>query len=210
MKTILCYGDSNTWGYIPASGARFTHTIRWPAIIQNNLERKVLIIEEGLCGRTTVFDEPFREGRNGKKLLYPLLESHSPIDLVILMIGTNDLKSIYKGNAYIAAAGVDMLADIVLNSACGPNGGCPELLLMSPPVMKNLSSEMAEIYSDSYEAESNKFSYFYNQIANKHGCNFLDVSTIASPSQLDGVHFDENGHKILAKSITKIIEQILF
>jgi lysophospholipase L1-like esterase len=92
MKTILCYGDSNTWGYIPGTGERYASHVRWPGVLQNALGNGYVIIEEGLCGRTTVWDDPIEEYRSGKEYLIPCLKSHAPLDLVVLMLGSNDLK----------------------------------------------------------------------------------------------------------------------
>ena len=92
MKTVLCYGDSNTWGYIGGTGERFAPEVRWPGVLQAALGGAYRVIEEGLNGRTTVFDDSIEEGRNGETYLRPCLQTHAPIDLVILMLGTNDLK----------------------------------------------------------------------------------------------------------------------
>ncbi len=95
IKTILCYGDSNTWGYIPATAGRYPPDVRWPGVMRKLLGEKYNVIEEGLNGRTTVWEDPYKPGRNGLELLIPILDSHNPIDLVVVMLGTNDLKHFY-------------------------------------------------------------------------------------------------------------------
>lgn len=110
MKQILCFGDSNTWGLIPKTGGRFPWGIRWTSILSEKLgQDKYHVVEEGLCGRTTVFDDPLRDGRCGVKVLPTLLESHDPIDLSIIMLGTNDCKTVYGASSDVIGKGVARL-----------------------------------------------------------------------------------------------------
>ena len=124
MKTILCYGDSNTWGCIPLTGAqpprRYGPAQRWPGVLRRELGDGFGIVEEGLNGRTTVWDDPLEPYRSGKELLVPCLLTHQPIDLVIVMLGTNDLKGRFAVGARDIAAGAGLLLDIVRASDCGP------------------------------------------------------------------------------------------
>ena len=105
MKQILCFGDSNTWGLIPKTKQRYPWGVRWTSILDNELNRhfnnEYRVIEEGLCGRTTVFDDPLRDGRNSFKLLPTILESHNPVTDVIIMLGTNDCKTVYNASAEV-------------------------------------------------------------------------------------------------------------
>jgi len=119
MRRILCYGDSNTWGCIPISAARYGEDIRWPGVLAGLLGAEYRIIEEGLNGRTTVFDDPLQEGRNGKTYLLPCLLSHRPLDVVVLMLGTNDMKQRYGLPAEDIARGAGVLAEIVRTSGSG-------------------------------------------------------------------------------------------
>ena len=96
QKTILCYGDSNTWGYDPVNACRYDRNIRWPGVLQKELGQAYYVKEEGLCGRTTVWDDPVEGHKNGLKQLTPILHSHCPLDLVVIMLGTNDLKMRYS------------------------------------------------------------------------------------------------------------------
>ena len=105
MKTILCYGDSNTWGYNPSMGGRYARDERWPGVLRKELGEGYLVIEEGLNGRTTVWDDPIEGYKNGKTYLVPCLETHKPLDLVIILLGTNDLKMRFSVSALIQAAG---------------------------------------------------------------------------------------------------------
>lgn len=204
MKTVLCYGDSNTWGFIPGTGKRFSIGQRWPGILQKSLRKKFLIIEAGLNGRTTVFDDPFKTGRNGLASLRPTLDSHSPVDLVILMLGTNDLKDHLGVHAADAARGVARLVETISSSAAGPAGGAPQILLVSPPEIGPYSASLSLQFQGALE-KSREFSRLFAEIAENKGCHFLEAAQFVSPSPVDGVHLDEGGHARLAKAIAKTL-----
>lgn len=109
MKRILCFGDSNTYGYIPNGSGRYSEYIRWTGQLQKKLSSKAIIVEEGLCGRTTVFQDELRVGRRGIESLPVLLESHAPLDLVIVMLGTNDCKTVYGASAEVIGKGIEQI-----------------------------------------------------------------------------------------------------
>ena len=113
MKTILCYGDSNTWGYDPANQTRYPRDVRWPGVLRNGLGDGYIVIEEGLNGRTTVWDDPIELDKNGATYLRPCIQTHKPLDFVIIMLGTNDLKTRFSLPAYDIASGAGVLVDIV-------------------------------------------------------------------------------------------------
>ena len=149
MKTILCYGDSNTWGYEPATKERYSRAERWTGILQRELGAGYYVVEEGLNGRTTVWDDPIEGYKNGKEQLIPCLTSHKPIDLVTIMLGTNDLKRRFSLGAYDIAEGAGVLVNIVQKSDCGPQEGAPKVLLMAPPPVAKLTeyAEMLKLLS---------------------------------------------------------------
>jgi lysophospholipase L1-like esterase len=122
MTTILCYGDSNTWGYTPGTGKRYERHERWTGVLQQSLGNSAIVIEEGLNGRTTVLDDPTKPFRNGKDYLIPCLDSHAPLDLVILMLGTNDLKHRFGMSALDIGRNVATLLDMIRQSTCGFEG----------------------------------------------------------------------------------------
>ena len=132
MKTILCYGDSNTWGYDPVSADRHPYERRWTTVLQRVLGEDYLVIPEGLNGRTTVWDDPIELHKSGSTYLPPCLESHKPVDLVVIMLGTNDLKMRFGLPAVDIAAGAGVLVDLVGRSACGPGGAAPKVLVLVP------------------------------------------------------------------------------
>ncbi|MDI6724693.1 MAG: SGNH/GDSL hydrolase family protein [Methanobacterium sp.] len=208
MKTILCYGDSLTWGYDPATGNRIAMDKRWTQVLKHDLGNEYIIIEEGLNGRTTVWDDPLHGGyKNGKKYLIPCLASHRPIDLVILFLGTNDLKMRFSLSAAEIAQGIRVLVNIILKSESGPGGGVPKFLLVSPPHIKELS-DFTEEFKDG-KPKSRQLSYHYKQVAEEYGCNFLDSSKVVVTSDIDGIHLDAGEHVKLGHEISKIIGKIL-
>ena len=208
MKTILCYGDSNTWGYIPGSAERYAPEIRWPGVMCKHLGEKFTVIEEGLNGRTTVWDDPFKPGRNGFSLLIPTLDSHRPTDLVVLMLGTNDLKHYHGVYATDAARGVNLIVETILNSATGPAGDAPEVLVVAPPKIADLSDMMASQFRDA-PAKSEEFATAYAELTKQHGCGFMDAASLIDPSPKDGVHLDADEHRKLGAAIGERVLQMM-
>jgi len=213
MKTILCYGDSNTWGHPPFRslaeiGPRFGFTERWPGVLRQTLGADYWIIEEGLSGRTTAFDDPI-EGthKNGKTYLLPCLETHAPIDLVTIMLGTNDLKTRFSAPAYDIGWGIQNLASMILNSAFGPNGSAPKVLIMSPARIGKLSS-LAELFIGA-ESKAELLPMHYRNVAETLGCSFFDAASVVTTSDMDGIHFDISEHQKLGKAVAEKILQIL-
>ena len=207
MKTILCYGDSNTWGRNPATGERHARDERWPGVLRQELGEGYLVIEEGLPGRTTVWDDPIEGHKNGKEYLVPCLESHRPIDLVAIMLGTNDLKVRFSLSAHDIASGAGVLVDIVQRSEAGPNGGAPQVLLMAPPPLGRLT-DSAEMFEGA-KPKSKKFAKHYQRVAREYGCALLDTSNIIVSSDIDGVHLEVEEHRKLGQAVAAVIRNML-
>ena len=209
MKSILCFGDSNTWGYNARMKERYSRNERWTGVLRQELGDGYEIIEEGLNGRTTVWEDPIEGHKSGKEYLIPCLESHQPIDLVTIMLGTNDLKKRFSLflSAFDIANSAGVLADIALRSGSGPAGGAPKVLLMAPPRVGKMT-EFAEMFEDA-EVKSRKFSQHYRQIANDHGCDFLDTSQIVTSSDIDGIHLELSEHQKLGKAVAALVKKIL-
>jgi lysophospholipase L1-like esterase len=208
MKTILCYGDSLTWGYDARDGTRYPFNQRWPGVLQQELGNGFRVIEEALSGRTAVTDSPLLPNRNGLKMLEPLLESHAPIDLCILMLGTNDIASSYHLTASDAACGCLALIWEIEKSQAGPAGGAPQILLIAPPLLGTISGVMELFYKGSEEA-LRALPKAYKTVADSSGCHFLDASKYVKASKVDGVHLDPEAHRVLAMEIKKIVVPIL-
>jgi lysophospholipase L1-like esterase len=207
MKTILCYGDSLTWGYDPATGKRIAVDKRWPGVLRNDLEN-YFVIEEGLNGRTTLWDDPLHGGyKNGMKYLIPCLASHKPVDLVILFLGTNDLKTRFSLSAAEITSGIRVLVDLILNSEAGPHENAPELLLVAPPPITELSNFAEEF--ESGKAKSCLLGKYYRQVAEEYNIHFLDTSEVVITSDLDGIHLDVDEHVKLGHVMADIVRKIM-
>jgi lysophospholipase L1-like esterase len=207
MKSILCYGDSNTHGYIPGSGERYPRDVRWTGVLRDELGDRYEVIEEGLNGRTTVWNDPIGGYKNGKTYLIPCLETHQPLDLVIMMLGTNELKKRFSLSTYDIAEGVRVLVNTVQKSEAGPNGVPPKLLLMAPPPVAKLT-EFVEMFEGA-EVKSRQFSEHYRRIAEEQGCEFFDTSEVIVSSDIDGIHFEAGEHQKLGKTVADLARKIL-
>jgi lysophospholipase L1-like esterase len=199
MKTVLCYGDSNTWGYEPASGDRFSEDLRWPGVLARELGSEFRVIEEGLNARTTVREDPVEEYKNGKDYLRPCLESHRPLDVVIIALGVNDLKARFFASASDVADGAGVLVAIAQRSGAGPDGSPPAVLLMAPPPVGRLT-ELAEMFAGA-EEKSRGFARQYRRVAEKYGCELLDAGEQVRASDLDGIHLEAGEHRKLGEAV---------
>lgn len=206
MKSILCYGDSNTYGVNPFTGARWPKEGRWPGILQKRFEHEVEVIEEGLGGRTTVWDDPLADGRNGKKALPMLLDSHKPLDLIIIMLGTNDLKERFQALPEDIACGVGQLTGIIRSHfSIGPCGQ-PEILLVSPICLGiDVEHSVYSGFQNSAVKKSKLLAPLIQKQAELYGCLFLDASSVAVPNCADMLHMDKKSHAALADAIQKFI-----
>jgi len=207
MKRILCYGDSNTWGYDPATGERFAEDIRWPGVLGHELGSGFRVVEEALNGRTTVRDDPVEEHKNGKDYLRPCLESHRPLDLVIIALGVNDLKARFFASASDVADGAGVLVGIAQGSGAGPNGRPPAVLLVAPPQVGKLA-ELAQMFTGA-EEESKGFAHQYRRVAEKYGCELLDAGEVVKSSDLDGIHLEVGEHRKLGEAVVARVRMIL-
>ena len=205
MKVILCFGDSNTYGRDPITSGRLDKRVRWTGVLQRTLGKDYDVIEEGLNGRTTVWDDPVRGGikRNGSVYLLPCLESHAPIDQLIIMLGTNDLKARFAVTPYDVGESMGALIEIAQKSMCGMKGKGPEILIMAPPPLGELT-KWAETFQGGVE-KSKKLAAYYAPVAESYGCRFIDTSTIIQSSKLDGLHFDPEEHHKLGTAVANII-----
>jgi lysophospholipase L1-like esterase len=207
MRTILCYGDSNTWGYEPATGNRFPEDVRWPGVLARELGSGFRVIEEALNGRTTVRNDPLEEYKNGKDYLRPCLESHAPLDLVIIALGINDLKARFFASASDAADGAGVLVSIAQRSGVGLDGNSPRVLLVVPPPVGRLT-ELAQMFAGA-EEKSKGFSREYRRVAQKYGCMLLDAGEMVRASDRDGIHLEVAEHRKLGEAVAASVKKIL-
>ena len=205
MKHILCFGDSNLFGTNP-SGGRWPLEQRWTGLLSLALGSEYRIIEEGLGGRTTVFDDPLEENRNGSKQLPIMLHSHRPLDLVILSLGTNDCKTMFNANAKIIAKALEKLALMVKDYPYGEYYPIPQVLVISPILCGEdvENSPFASFDTTSYLV-SKSLSAAIKAMAEKNNLLFLDASLVAQSSPIDQLHMDKDGHAALAKAILPLL-----
>lgn len=208
MKSVLCYGDSITWGFNPADGSRFSFGDRWPGILQGELGENYRIIEESVPGRTTNWDSPYLPDRNGRKSLPLALESHMPIDLFILLLGTNDLWKALTLSASDIAASAMSLIWTVQKAMAGPAFGVPQILLIAPQPLGHLSPFM-DFYFAGRAPVSRGLAKEYEKVSKMTGCHFLDASKFVKSSKIDGVHLDAPGQRKLAMGVKKSVLSIL-
>ncbi len=209
-RTVLCFGDSNTHGTPPvpnlgASG-RYDRTTRWPALMSAHLGAAWHVIEEGHPGRTTVHDDPIEGAhRNGLTVLPSMLESHKPIDVVILMLGTNDLKGRFSVNATDIALSLERLIGVIGAFACGPNGTNPGILLVSPPPIIETGC-LAEMFQGG-QAKSHGLATAIAAAATRANVAFLDAGAHIAVSPIDGIHYDKAAHATLALVLTRTVTE---
>ncbi|HSW68864.1 MAG TPA: SGNH/GDSL hydrolase family protein [Gammaproteobacteria bacterium] len=219
-RTILCYGDSNTWGYVPLDFSkeitaiqRYPRHARWPGVLQKFLGEKFHIVEEGLNSRTTNLDYQIPPDRNGKTYLPSCLYSHAPIDLVILALGSNDLKTYFDRTPAGIRQGLAELIDIIQGSWYGEKmKNAPQILIMSPFKVLFMAEQFKDEHGVFFLKDAGKKSqelvHEYADLANEKNCHFLDVSASIFPSEIDGMHLDESAHQKLAAIISEKVRSI--
>lgn len=209
MKSILCYGDSNTYGLMPDLKNRYPRNIRWTGRLQELLGPDYYVIEEGLGGRTTVWDDPVEGHKNGRTYLLPCLDSHKPIDLIVIMLGTNDLKTRFHVSSFDIATSMESLIHLIEQSDAGPGFQPPKILLMTPvPIRRVGNVDLERMLEGGYE-KAPQLEAYYRDIAARHGIYYLNPEEFAETSSTDGIHFTEAGHAKLAEALAQYIPQIL-
>lgn len=200
---ILCFGDSNTYGYKPDKTGRFDENTRWTGILQKKLGSEYHIIEEGLCGRTTIFQDELREGRRGLDLIGVTVEMQTPVDLMILMLGTNDCKTRYGASAAVIARGLDQVIRKARKSSPVPF----DILVISPIHLGKGVGEpdFDPEFNSGSEIVSRNLAAEYRKVALQNHAAFLNAADFAAPSTTDREHLDETGHAALADAIYRRI-----
>ena len=216
-KHIVCFGDSNTHGYCgdpadfdgvtqPGGSMRFSEASRWPCRLQRLLGEGYYIIEEGLNGRTTVFDDPYREGWAGASYITPCLMSHKPVDLLILMLGTNDCKEWYGASAGRICAGMEYVVCRAQNTACWTDRGPNILVVAPPPIAEGYeSTESFPEFGPSAREKSLALAGLYERSAKRLGCAFLDAAPLVVINKIDCVHMTREGCANSAAALSEII-----
>lgn len=210
MKTVLCYGDSLTWGYIPDGSGRHALKDRWPQVLQAEFGTNVHVVADGLNGRTTAYDDHLSGfQRNGAKTLTTVLGTHFPLDLIIIMLGTNDMKTFICGNAQGTKRGMQRLIEIVRTTPYQQNAKPPQILIMSPPALGGAEGPEFRLTFEQGIEQSRLLAAFYRDAAEEAGCAFFDAGSVARTSSVDGVHLDAENTRAIGKAVAPIVRDML-
>lgn len=213
MKTILAYGDSLTFGANPIPGGpRHAYEDRWPTALEQALGGKARVIAEGLGGRTTIHDDwGTGADRNGARVLPTLLESHSPLDMVIIMLGTNDLKPFLGRTAQEAANGVRRLVQIVRGHYVKPGDTTPDVIMVSPPhiIFSDHPEMLPHFGGRAVIAESEEMARWYKLRADEYGCGFFDAASVAKADPADGVHLNAENTRKIGQGLAPLVSERL-
>lgn len=210
MKSILAFGDSLTWGVNVANDLRHEFANRWPNVLAAGLNNKARVYEEGMNGRTTVFPDPTNTAdRNGAVALPILLTTHQPLDLVIIMLGTNDIKYANRCTAFDASMGMERLIKLAKHHDFKDTYAIPQILIMSPPpLVKSKDPWFAELWTHAID-ESKRFKEHYSRVAAEQGVHFFDAGSVAQASEIDGGHLDAENTIAIGKALVPIVTRIL-
>lgn len=207
LKNIMCYGDSNTHGFIAGVGGRYNENIRWTRLLQKHMGLEYYIIEEGLNGRTTIYDDEEMKNVNGSRYLEVSIATHRPLDLVILMLGTNDTKERFNATAQDITKGLGQLIKTLKNPEIYNN----EILIISPIHIsdKIVDSQYCESFAGLSGAEKSRMlAAEYKKLADEYGCHFMDAADYAKADDTDAIHLDAKGHASLAEAVYHKIKEI--
>lgn len=210
MQTVLCYGDSLTWGYDANGPGRHVHADRWPSVLQAGLGDGVQVIADGLNGRTTVYDDYKAEcDRNGARTLPTSLHTHAPLDLVVLLLGTNDMKPEIAGNALLSMQGMRRLVTIIRHHPWPIAQTEPQVLIVSPPKLAITDDmEFTAMFAGAPQ-ESAKLAGMYAMLAEEMDCTFFDAGTVANVTPVDGVHLDAANTRAVGEALVPVVSSML-
>lgn len=209
-RRIVCFGDSNTWGFNAKTSERFPEGVRWTSLLAELLDDEFHVIEEGLSGRTSVIDDPLFEGLNGYTYIHPCLMSHAPLEIVIIMLGTNDTKERFHLTSFNIAQGIARLSHKAQNTPAGENGSFPKVLVIAPPPIgkQYIETEISKSMGRECDLKSEEMSKYLIELL-EHGIEFLDTKGLVEMNKIDFMHLDEEGHRLLAQLVFNKIKSIL-
>jgi lysophospholipase L1-like esterase len=211
LQQVLVYADSLSWGIIPNTRQRLPFDARWPGVMEHALTRQgaaVRVIEDCLNGRRTVWDDPFKPGRNGLAGLAQRIEIHSPLALVILLLGTNDFQSMHPHTAWHSAQGIGALVAEIRCAPIEPGMPVPPVLVVAPPPIQTAKGPIAPKFLGG-EAKCHGLAAAYRTVAASLGCEFFDAASVTSASRIDGIHLDADQHQILGAALADVVGPLL-
>ncbi len=203
-KRIMCFGDSNTWGYIPKLGIRYAENVRYTGILAKGLGDKCVIIEEGLNGRTTAFSDKIEPERCALDHITPILLSHLPLDYIVIMLGTNDTKTHFNVNSIEIGYGMEELLFKIMNTIQRKKQNT-KIIIVAPPPINPINEPM---FDENASYKSKKLVEIYKQLANQYSYFFLEAGSVINELGEDGIHLTEKGHKELGDALVKLIKDI--
>lgn len=211
MQQILVYSDSLSWGIIPNTRQRLPFDQRWPGVMEialNKSGKNVRVIEDCLNGRRTVWDDPFKPGRNGLQGLAQRIEVNSPLALVVLMLGTNDFQSMHQITPWQSSQGILALISTIRSAPIEPGMPVPPILLVAPPPALSPKGAISPKFEGA-EEKSRGLAAAYLKVSTEAGCHFFDAGTVVSVSKVDGVHLDAAEHTILGEALSDCVHPLL-
>lgn len=211
MRQLLVYGDSLSWGIIPGTRQRLEFGRRWPGVMEGLLAARghpVRVIEDCLNGRRTVWDDPFKPGRRGIDGLAQRIEIHSPLALVILVLGTNDFQSMHANNAWHSAQGIAALVRAIREAPIEPGMPVPPILIVCPPPFDNPRGAIGPKFAGG-DARCVGLAEAYREVAASLDCAFFDAGSVTPASSVDGVHLDADQHVALGAALADVVGGLL-
>ena len=211
MRQILVYGDSLTWGIIPDTRRRLPFEARWPGVLEHELlarGEQVRVIEDCLNGRRTVWDDPFKPGRNGLVGVEQRIEVNSPLALVVVMLGTNDFQAMHPHDAWLSAQGMAEIVRAIRRAPIEPGMPVPEVLIVAPPPIRTPKGPIAPKFVGA-EKKSRGLATALAQVARVERCRFFDAATVTTSSRVDGVHLDADQHAALGRALAAPVSRML-
>lgn len=211
MQQILVYADSLSWGIIPNTRRRLAFDERWPGVLENALNassRRVRVIEDCVNGRRTVWDDPYKPGRNGLAGMAERIEAHSPLALVILMLGTNDFQSIHPHEAWHSAQGIAALVNAIRRAPIEPGMPVPPVLVVAPPPLDDPRGPLGPKFAGGAEKSAGLAAAFA-AVARELGCHYFDAGSVTPASRVDGIHLDADQHGVLGRALVDVVAPLL-
>lgn len=211
MKQILVYADSMAWGIVPCTRQRLPFDRRWPGVMQLALDatsRDIRVIEDCLNGRRTVWDDPFRPGRNGLQGLAQRIEINSPLALVVLALGTNDFQAMHPHTAALSAQGIAALVGAIRQAPLEPGMPVPPVLIVAPPPIGEPQGQIAAKFVGAQQ-KSTGLAAAFEEVASLLGCDFFNAGSVTPSSRVDGIHLDADQHFALGNALAAKVARML-
>lgn len=210
MIEILCFGDSNTYGFNPSNGMRYPGNVRWTGRLQAILGEEYHVIEEGCNGRTTVFEDKYEGWKRGLDYLKPCLNTHKPLDIVIMMLGSNDLKNVFNASAQDIANGAETLVKEIIEFTPEKQGFVPKIILAAPPEIGPdiNNSPFSVSFDESAIERSKEFPKLYEEVAKRNNCLFFNAAGCIKASAIDSLHLDPEAHATFAEKLAEVIKNV--